>query len=81
VTENVVQAVARIVVSEQMTKIGQRYKVVLQVHDEIVILVDEHEAEAAKAFMLEVMSTPPSWATDLPVACEASIGRNYAECK
>jgi len=81
VTENVVQAIARIVVSEQMTKIGQRYKVVLQVHDEVVVLVDEHEAEAAKAFMLEVMSTPPSWALDLPVACEATIGNNYAECK
>ena len=81
VTENIVQALARIVVSEQMAKIARRYKVVLQVHDEVVISCAEHEAEEAKAYMMEVMSMPPTWAPDLPVACEAEIGRNYGECK
>jgi len=81
VTENLVQALARIVVAEQMTKIGERYKVVLQVHDEVVILCDKDEVEEAKAYMLEVMSTPPIWAPDLPVACEADHGENYGECK
>jgi len=81
VTENLVQALARIVVAEQMTKIGERYKVVLQVHDEVVILCDKDEVEEAKAYMLEVMSTPPTWAPDLPVACEADHGENYGECK
>lgn len=81
VTENLVQALARIVVAEQMTKIGERYKVVLQVHDEVVILCDAAEVEEAKAYMLEVMSTPPAWAPDLPVACEADHGENYGECK
>lgn len=81
VTENLVQALARIVVAEQMIKIGERYKVVLQVHDEVVILCDAAEVEEAKAYMLEVMSTPPVWAPDLPVACEADHGENYGECK
>lgn len=81
VTENLVQALARIVVAEQMIKIGERYKVVLQVHDEVVILCDAAEVEEAKAYMLEVMSTPPIWAPDLPVACEADHGENYGECK
>jgi len=81
VTENIVQALARIVVAEQMVKIAARYKVVLQVHDEVVILCDEDDAENAKAFMLEVMSTPPSWAPDLPVSCEAHYGHNFGECK
>lgn len=81
VTENLVQALARIVVAEQMIKIGERYKVVLQVHDEVVILCDEEEVDEAKAYMLEVMSTPPTWAPDLPVACEADHGENYGECK
>lgn len=81
VTENLVQALARIVVAEQMIKIGERYKVVLQVHDEVVILCDAAEVEEAKAYMLEVMSTPPTWAPDLPVACEADHGENYGECK
>lgn len=81
VAENITQALARIVVSEQMTKIGLRYKVVLQVHDEIVIACDEDEVAEAKAFMVKVMSTPPTWAPDLPVACEASSGQSYGDAK
>jgi hypothetical protein len=26
------------------------------------------------------MSTPPIWATGLPVACEANHGASYGEC-
>ncbi len=81
ITENIVQALARIVVCDQMVRIGQRYKVVLQVHDEVVCLVDEAEAEEAKAFVEDVMRTPPVWAPDLPVKCEANLGANYAEAK
>ena len=81
VAENITQALARIVVSEQMTKIGLRYKVVLQVHDEIVIACDEDEVAEAEAFMVKVMSTPPTWAPDLPVACEASSGQSYGDAK
>ena len=79
VTENIVQALARIVVTTQMVAIAKRYKIVLQVHDEVVCCVDEAEAEEAKAFIMQCMSTPPSWAPDLPVACEADIGKNYGE--
>ena len=79
VVENITQAVARIVVSEQMVRIGRRYPVALQVHDEIVCVVPEDQAEACKDFMVGVMSTPPKWAPDLPVTCEADIGINYGE--
>ena len=81
VVENITQAVARIVVAEQMVAIGQRYHVALQVHDEVVCIVDEDKAEEARDFMVEVMSTPPKWAADLPVACEADIGANYGDAK
>lgn len=80
-TENITQALARIVVSEQLMEISKRYKVVLQVHDEVVISVDKEYAAEAKAFMERVMSTPPTWASDLPVACEASVGETYGDCK
>jgi DNA polymerase len=79
--ENITQAVARIVVAEQMTKIGRRYPVALQVHDEIVCVVPEAQADECKAFMMDVMSTPPKWAPDLPVACEADVGLNYGDAK
>ena len=81
VVENITQAVARIVVSEQMAKIGRRYPVALQVHDEIVCVVPEEQADACKDYMVSVMSTPPKWAPDLPVACEADVGPNYGEAK
>jgi len=81
VVENVTQAVARIVITEQMAVIGQRYHVALQVHDEVVCVVPEEEAEDCMAYMMEVMSTPPKWAPDLPVACEAGMGPNYGEAK
>lgn len=81
VVENYTQAVARIVISEQMTRIGRRYPVALQVHDEIVCVVPEGEAEACRQYVMAVMSTPPRWAPGLPVTCEASIGINYGEAK
>lgn len=81
VTENIVQALARIVVSEQMTTIGARYKVVFQVHDEIVIMVNEDEADDAMAYMIHVMSQSPKWAPNLPVSCEAHMGKTFGDCK
>jgi DNA polymerase I-like protein with 3'-5' exonuclease and polymerase domains len=79
--ENITQALARIIVFDQMLAISKRYKVVLTVHDEVVIVVPENEAEQAKQFMVETMSRTPSWGTGLPIACEAAIGKTYGDCK
>jgi hypothetical protein len=81
VVENVTQALARIVVTDQMLRISKRYKIALQVHDEVVVICDEDDAENCKAFVEKVMSTPPAWATGLPVACEADYGTSYGEVK
>ena len=81
IVHNCIQALARIVITEQLVEISKRYKVVLQVHDEIVIVCNEDEVEEAQAFVEQVMSTPPEWAPDLPVACEAANGISYGECK
>ena len=78
--ENVVQALARIIVGEQMLKINERYRVVLTVHDAAVVVVKKEELDAAMQYIVEVMSTPPDWATGLPVACEAKHGVSYGEC-
>lgn len=78
--ENVVQALARIIVGEQMLAMKDRYRPVLTVHDAAVIVVPKHELNEALAFITEVMSTPPSWATGLPVACEVKYGESYGEC-
>jgi DNA polymerase I-like protein with 3'-5' exonuclease and polymerase domains len=80
VVENVVQALARIVVGEQMLAINERYRVALTVHDAAVIVVPESEREEAMAFITEKMSIAPDWAAGLPVACEAKWGHSYGEC-
>jgi DNA polymerase len=80
VIENVVQGLARIVVGEQMLKIHERYPIALTVHDAAVPVVKQAELAEALAFVTETMSTAPSWAAGLPVACEAKYGRSYGEC-
>jgi DNA polymerase len=81
ITENLIQALARIVVFDQMRAISKRYKVVLTVHDEVVICVPENEVEVAMAFMTEQMSIAPDWAAGLPITCEAGFGKTYGDCK
>jgi len=80
VVENVVQALARIIVGEQMLKIREKYRPVLTVHDAAVMVVPESEKEEAMAFITHVMSTSPVWAAGLPVSCEAKSGKSYGDC-
>lgn len=89
--ENVVQALARIVVFDQMAKIdqtlrkndkpGKRAKVVLTVHDEVVAVVPDEDAANCMTMMMDYMKQAPSWCADLPVACEADIGKSYGDAK
>ena len=79
--ENCVQALARIVLAEQMNVIASKYKILFQVHDEIVIACRDEEVEEAEAFMMQTMRTPPAWAPDIPLNCECSYGKNFKECK
>jgi DNA polymerase len=76
--ENIVQALARIVVLDQAVTISRKYKVVMLVHDEVVCCVPENEAEACEKFMMGVMSAAPAWAQGLPVAAETGIGKIYS---
>ena len=80
VVENVVQALARIIIGEQMLEINKKYRPVLTVHDAVVCVVPETEVDEALSFIMSTMSMPPSWATGLPVACEAHHGASYGDC-
>ena len=91
VIENVVQALARIIVFDQMAMIDQkfrkkdsrtnRFKVALTVHDEVVACVPAVAVDKCVKFMEEVMAKPMSWCPDLPIACEANYGETYGDCK
>ena len=78
--ENVVQALARIIVGQQMLEIVKRYPVVLTVHDAAVCLVKKTEIDEAVKYITDIMSTPPDWAAGLPVACEATYSETYGGC-
>jgi len=80
VVENVIQALARIIVGEQMLEINKKYRPVLTVHDAVVCVVPETEVDEALSFIMSTMSSPPLWATGLPVACEAHHGASYGDC-
>jgi len=79
IVENVTQALARIIIGEQMLRISKKYRAVLTVHDSIVCCVPDDEAQACKAYVEDCMRWVPDWATGLPVDCEAGIGKNYGE--
>jgi len=80
VTENVIQALARIVVGQQMLKIPDAWRLVLTVHYAAVITAPDDEVEEAVKCITEIMSTPPDWAKNLPVACEAKFAKRYGDC-
>jgi len=80
VVENVIQALARIIVGQQMLEINKKYRPVLTVHDAVVCVVPSVDVETSLLYITDVMSTPPYWATGLPVACEAHFGDSYGDC-
>jgi DNA polymerase I-like protein with 3'-5' exonuclease and polymerase domains len=80
VIENCCQALARIVIGEQMLLISKKYKVVMTVHDAVACIVPEHEAETGREFVELVMRIRPKWAPDLPLNCESGFGRSYGDC-
>jgi DNA polymerase len=84
-TENLVQALARIVVMDAAVRVRYDRKVPYypagQAHDQLIYVVPESEAEAILALVIEEMSRPPWWAPDLPLAAEGKPGRNFLEAK
>jgi DNA polymerase len=82
VVENLCQAIARCIIAEQINWVAERYKVVLTVHDAIVIVAKEDEMDDAKIFIEEKMRKSPKWASDLPLNCESKSSLlSYGECK
>jgi DNA polymerase len=76
--ENIVQATANDLLRDALRRLdaaGQR--VILHVHDEIVLEADDVEAAAAQ--LEAVMVAPPAWAAGLPLAAEVNIRERYGK--
>ena len=75
--ENICQALARIIIGEQMLMVSRRYKVAMTVHDAVVAVVPESDAEEGRAFVEQCMRMRPKWASGLPLNCESKVGVSY----
>jgi DNA polymerase len=80
VVENVVQALARIAVGEQLLRVAKKYKVVMTVHDAVCALVPETEKERGLEYVEMCMKIRPTWALELPLNCEAGADPRYGQC-
>lgn len=78
-TENVVQALARCIIAEQMLEISKKYRIVTMTHDEIVAVCPRKDADRCLRDMIHIMSTPPEWAQGLPLAAEGGWDINYSK--
>jgi len=80
--ENIVQALARIVVMNAALRIADRgYRFALQAHDELVFIVQTNDLDNATKIVHEEMVRPPSWAPTLPLTATVGHGANYGETK
>ncbi len=77
--ENVVQALARIIVADQARTIAQRYRIASTTHDEIIFVAHENEADAALGWAIETMRQAPAWAEGLPLDAEGGYAKEYSK--
>ena len=76
--QSAVQATARDFLANAMLRLEEaEYELVNSVHDEVLILVDEQKAESAMEDVIRIMTTPPSWAPDFPLAAEGWHSKRY----
>jgi len=55
------------------------YDVVLHVHDEVVVEVEEENAEEIKNEIQKIMMTGPEWMKDVPLSSDAIISKEYTK--
>jgi DNA polymerase len=75
--ENIIQCRARIMTCTHMMELARFYRVVMMAHDEIVMCVPNKKAKACLKDALEIMSIPPRWNENCPLAAEGHITQEY----
>ena len=77
--ENLVQALARIIVMTQMLWIDAKYRVVMTTHDEVVTHPKKAQASKCYDWMYRCMTTPLAWCPDIPLAAEGGFDDRYSK--
>jgi hypothetical protein len=85
VVENIVQALARIIVIDQADEVTRKFagvaKEVMTTHDEGAWVVSEDRADEVLQFAIAAFKVPPKWAPGLPLSAEGSHAVRYGEAK
>jgi hypothetical protein len=54
------------------------YEIINSIHDEVLLLVDEDKAEEAlENDVMHIMTNPPTWAPNFPLAAEGWVSKRY----
>jgi DNA polymerase len=86
VTENIVQHLARHVITDVMlafakTDLGKKYRLAHTVHDELVYVVKDKDAQDVLDQLQVIMRTPPQWWPELCTWSEGGLGQTYGDAK
>ena len=79
--ENICQALARELLTEQMLLLEKKWDSVHQIHDEGWFLVPEDEEEVACKVAQKIMTIPPSWMPNLPLKVEPTTAYRASDLK
>lgn len=78
IAHNCAQALARDIFMDCVRRIEDKgYPLILHVHDEAIVEIDEESAQQCLDDCIEIMSTPPAWISDIPLSAEGKILDRY----
>ena len=77
--QSAVQGTARDFLANAMLNLELNgYEIINSIHDEVLLLVDEDKAEESlENDVMHIMTNPPKWAPDFPLAAEGWVGNRY----
>ena len=81
IVNNIVQGTARVVMTDGMLRVAKRYPVVGTVHDELLCVVPDAEAEEARDWVWQQMVKEPAYMPGIPLNSEVGAHRRYGLAK
>jgi len=81
ITNNIVQGVARIVMTDGMLRVAKRYPIKGTVHDELIAVAPDAELDDAKTWVLAQMTMEPRYMPGIPLNADGGAHRRYGLAK
>jgi DNA polymerase len=76
--QSAVQGTARDILAECTLSLETAgFEVINLIHDQVLILVEEQNAKSALDDVMSIMTTPPEWAPNFPLAAEGFISKRF----